>query len=447
MKLVHQTEQHLRYYLNTNQSHREQMCRAILACDPRFSEVLSRHPNGGPDGGRDIEAIFRREQQAFAAVGFLNDANDSEPQKTKIRKKFKDDVQNALKVNPKPEVFVFLTNVRLTVGNKDSMISQAKAAGFTTCEVWDRERLKIALDSPDGFSIRFQYLGLPMSEAEQASFFAKWGDDIQSVISTGFQKVDKTLERVLFLQETTNVMSYLVLTFELDRTYAADEIGHFRAFCSMFLKEPKHQILQILFGSSDKPDRMRTDRRTDFTSQQAGIKHGVSGGRWEQHVPVDEADEDESMAGVNKDELSKYKQVGTSSSVGMENVKFLSIEYNHDSSFIRFSPRMALRDIDQAHFLPVLNKSLAEKVKCIHVYANEYKVLEIPSSDFRIDTDFRLDIPVKFTDDELADRWVRIQPDIASAFRISFADQTPRRMYSPRQTPNNVPGKSHRDQP
>jgi hypothetical protein len=38
------------------------------------------------------------------------------------------------------------------------------------CEVVDRERMRIALDSPDGFSIRFQYLDIPLSEAEQASF-------------------------------------------------------------------------------------------------------------------------------------------------------------------------------------------------------------------------------------------------------------------------------------
>ena len=57
----------------------------------------------------------------------------------------------------------------------------------------------------DGFSIRFQYLGLPLSEEEQASFFAKWGDDIQSVISTGFQRIEKTLDRVLFLHEASDI--------------------------------------------------------------------------------------------------------------------------------------------------------------------------------------------------------------------------------------------------
>ena len=48
------------------------MCRAILAIDKRFSDVRPRHPRGGPDGGRDIEAVYRGDQITFGAVGFVN---------------------------------------------------------------------------------------------------------------------------------------------------------------------------------------------------------------------------------------------------------------------------------------------------------------------------------------------------------------------------------------
>ena len=86
-----------------------------------------------------------------------------------------------------------MTNINLTIGEKDEMIGEAKKAGLLYCEIFDRERLRILLDSPDGFSIRFQYLGISLSEEEQASFFAKWGDDIQSVISTGFPMLTGSL--------------------------------------------------------------------------------------------------------------------------------------------------------------------------------------------------------------------------------------------------------------
>ncbi len=423
------------------------MCLAIIAIDKRFSDVRPRHPRGGQDKGRDIEARFNRDLQAFGAVGFMNQANDSREQKNSIRKKFADDVKNALSDTIKPDTFFFLTNINLTISEKDRLVVHAKSAGFVYCEIMDRERLRIVLDSPDGFAIRYQYLDIPMSVEEQASFFARWGDDIQSVISTGFERLNTTLDRLMFLQEASDVMSYLMFMFELDRMYTADEIGHFRAFCSMFLKEPKHNILQILFGASDRSHRMRTDREVHFTSQQSGINYGISSGRWEQYFSIDNSNE-ETKVDVSQDEILKFKQVGGSSSIGMESTRAISIEYIHDSNFIRFYPRMMLRDIDQSNFLIYLNKSLSDKVTRIHIYANGYKIQEIPSTEFWIDTEpLSMEIPAPFTDDELADVWVRLRPEIASAFRISFAEQTPRRMYAPRQTPDNIHGKSQVDQP
>ena len=104
--MPYQTDEHLKSYLDTNQIHREQMCRAVLAIDKRFTDVRPRHPRGGPDGGRDIEAIFRKEHKTYGAVGFVNQANDSNKQKTKIRKKFKEDLESALNVEEKPAVFI-----------------------------------------------------------------------------------------------------------------------------------------------------------------------------------------------------------------------------------------------------------------------------------------------------------------------------------------------------
>lgn len=441
--MPYQTDERLKSYLDTNQLHREQMCRALLSIDKRFVDVRPRHPHGGPDGGRDIEATFRKEQRAYGAVGFVNQANDSNKQKTIIKRKFKSDLESALNAEEKPAVFIFFTNINLTIGEKDDLVQLAKAAGLAFCEIIDRERLRISLDSPDGFSIRYQYLGLPLSEAEQASFFAKWGDDIQSVISTGFQRIEKTLDRVLFLHEASDVMSSLTLSFELDRIYKADEIAHFRAFCSMYLKEPKHKIFSILFGSSDKSNRMRSDSETDFTIQESGIKYGIGGGQWEKHVNWGVVDDEGSNESGDDEDKLKYTNVGSSSSIGIDPVEFITIRYNHDS-FIRYKPRLSLRDIDDAMFLPILNKSLAEKVKAIHIYSNGYKLQEIDKSKFSIDTTtFAPKIPASFSDDELNDVWVRIRPINASAFRMSFSDQTPKRMFISRQTPNSLASRNH----
>jgi len=111
--LPYQTDERLKSYLDTNQLHREQMCRAILSIDKRFSDVRPRHPRGGRDGGRDIEAVYREEQVAFGAVGFVNQANDSGEQKKTIKGKFQSDLDSAVAVDKKPNAFVFFTNINL----------------------------------------------------------------------------------------------------------------------------------------------------------------------------------------------------------------------------------------------------------------------------------------------------------------------------------------------
>lgn len=433
--MPYHTDEKLKGYLDTNQLHREQMCRAILATDKRYSDVRPRHPRGGPDGGRDIEAIYRENQVAYGAVGFSNQANDSAEQKRAIKQKFRDDLASAISDGKKPEAFVFFTNLNMTVGEKESLISDAKESEIKHCEIFDRERIRIVLDSPDGFFIRFQFLNIPLSEAEQASFFARWGDDIQSVIATGFQRIERTLDRVLFFQEASDCIDQFVLSFELKRTFQAEEIGHFRAFCLMSLKEPKHHVFGIAFGSSDRSNRMRSDKdETELLSEPSGIKFGVSGGQWESYIG---REEDEASEADSDDE--RYVQVGSSSSVGRKEVAFIPISYNKDS-FIRFEPTITMRDLDEAMFLPVMNKSLAEKVKAIHVYSNGYKIMEIGPEEFVLDeSKFETSIPVKFTDSELDDPWVRVRPaGMFSAFHIRFFEKTPKRLFVPAQVTNSL---------
>lgn len=438
--MPYQTDERLKSYLDTNQLHREQMCRAILSIDKRFTDVRPRHPRGGRDGGRDIEAMYREDQIAYGAVGFVNQANDSEEQKKTIRAKFDSDLNSAISAEKRPSVFIFFTNINLTIGEKENLIAKAKKSEILFCEILDRERLRIALDSPDGFSIRFQYLNISLSEEEQASFFARWGDDIQSVISTGFQRIENILNRVLFFQESTDTLAHLTLSFELDKKYTAEEIGHFRLFCSMCLKEPKHKILSILFGSSDKSNRMRKDSDTDFTEQTPGIKYGIGSGQWEHYIDLDNASESE--ANEDEDEEEKYESVRSSSRIGMDEVEFIPISYNKDS-FIRFFPSLTLRDIDEAMFLPFANKSLAEKIKAIHIYSNGYKLQEISRSEFYVDeSEVDPNFPVSFSDEELRDPWVRVRPEDASAFHIRFFEETPKRMYVPSQTKNSLENRS-----
>ncbi len=282
---------------------------------------------------------------------------------------------------------------------------------------------------------------LPLSEAEQASFFARWGDDIQSVISTGFQRIEGALNRILFFQEAADPLAHLTLSFQLKQKYIAEEIGHFRLFCSLTLKEPKHKVLGILFGSSDKSDRMRNDVPTPKREQLSGIKHGISGGQWESYFDLEDVENSENNEEAD-DRKERHQQVGFSSSIGRNEVEFLPISYDKNV-FIRFMPTICLRDLDRAMFLPLLNLSLAEKVHAIHIFANGYKIQEIGPADLKVDvTGFDPSVPVAFTAEELQDPWVRIRPTaMSSAFHVSFFEETPKRMYVPSQVADSLEGR------
>ncbi len=428
------TDERLKGYLDSNQLHREQMCLAVLGTDRRFSDVRPRHPRGGRDGGRDIEAFTKDGLVVYGAVGFVNQVNDSNAQKRSIKKKFNEDVKSAIESDRKPDNFLFFTNLNLTVTEKNELTDNAKRSGFLSCEIFDRERIRIILDSPDGFSIRFQYLQLPLSEAEQSSFFARWGDDIQSVISTGFQSIEKTLKRLLFLQEASQMMSHLTIALELDKPYKGEDIGHFRAFCALQLREPKNNIYKIDFGSSDRSERMTKENYSEFLKQQSGIKNSICSGQWDSLIKGNkEIDDDEDC------DLEEYKQSGWMRSAGQETVKFINISYSQ-RGFFRWSPKLKLEDIDNAMFVLSLNNKLAEKIKIIHVVANGYKLLEIDYKDFEIGKpNSEYDIPVQFTDCELEDKWVLLRPNaLASAFHFNFFDQTPTRLFESQETVNSL---------
>jgi hypothetical protein len=96
---------------------------------------------------------------------------------------------------------VFFCNVALTADEKSALAKHARKQGIEETDVFDRERIRIVLDSPEGLSIRFQYLDLELSSAEQSAFFARWGSDIESLISSSFDTVATRLSRIEFFME------------------------------------------------------------------------------------------------------------------------------------------------------------------------------------------------------------------------------------------------------
>ena len=439
--MPYDTDQHLKNFLDGNQLARERMCLAILATDRRFVDVRPRQPAGGPDGGRDLEAMLEGGGSAIGAIGFVKGASDSAPQRRRIRRKFEADVA-AAPADRADAMFVFMTNVALTVGDRDEMERYARAKGFSICDILDRERLRIALDQPSGFFIRFEHLRIPLSEAEQASFLAQYGEGIQAVVTTGFQRVEEALTRLTFLAEAGDLLTGLHVRFDLDRKYSGEEIGHYRAFLLIYLTEVTNGIWAILFGSSDLSNRFRDTDEMPFTSQKPGIRHGVSFAQWESKFDMErlrraelEADGEpngDNDEGETKDRLPGFRSNGGGSSVGMEEVAAVTISYRKERYGVAFPHErgITLRDLQDANTLPFVSLSFARKVRRIRIFANGYQLDDLGPEEFSIDESSTcLDIDDRFSAGELADPWVRLRPKRSSAYQFDFYRKTPRRMF------------------
>jgi hypothetical protein len=203
------------------------MCLAVLSLDRRYSDLLPRRPKGGPDGGRDIQGSFRGEP-VWGAVGFRNQVSDSPEDKSEARKKFTSDLDVALKEKPDLNGFAFFTNVDLTPAESQVLESHARSKGISHVDIYGRERIRIALDSPEGLAFRFQYLQIPLSDAEQAAFFARFGSDIEALITREFGQVDSKLNRLEFLHECQKPLRRLGIALDFARPLSPEELGQYR---------------------------------------------------------------------------------------------------------------------------------------------------------------------------------------------------------------------------
>jgi hypothetical protein len=244
------TNERLRTALNGDQPSRERMCLAVLARDRNYSDVPPRRPEGGPDGGRDIQAV-RDSQLCFGAVGFLNSVSDSPQDTNAIKKKFRGDVSIAISTVPKPRSFVFFTNVDMTPGEVEELRSWGVSQGLSFVDIYWRERICQVLDSPEGLAIRYQYLSIPLSEAEQASFFSRFGIDLEHLVRGGFDSLERKIDGLEFAhwKDGTIREVELELGFRKYEESRRESREHFRVFLE--LQSVCSEKRSIIMGGRD----------------------------------------------------------------------------------------------------------------------------------------------------------------------------------------------------
>jgi hypothetical protein len=153
-----------------------------------FGGIDPQAPLGGPDGGKDI--LCEKDGDAFVAAVYFPRGNASY---SASKRKF-----NALKtsLSHNRSGFIFLTNQTLTIGERSELERLAAAAG-KRCLIYHRERLRIMLDSPQGYGARLRHLGVPMSNEEQAAYFAASGQSVTEALREHTRAIERLSHRVL----------------------------------------------------------------------------------------------------------------------------------------------------------------------------------------------------------------------------------------------------------
>ncbi|KOS05548.1 hypothetical protein AM493_05490 [Flavobacterium akiainvivens] len=145
------------------QTKAERLCANLLSLEG-YSSIDPQSPLGGPDGTKDIICELNG-WKYIGATYFPTTPNNFNA----IKKKFKTDLEGFKK--NKVDGIIFLTNQKITPIQRETLIS---IAGNESCNaiIYHVERIRVILDSPIGFGLRLEYLGISMSKEEQLSFFS-----------------------------------------------------------------------------------------------------------------------------------------------------------------------------------------------------------------------------------------------------------------------------------
>lgn len=391
------TDERLRAWLDANQLDRERLCLAVLRLDRRFVDVRHRQPRGGPDGGRDIQANLVDGRDVWGAVGFQNSVSDTPQERKNGKQKFKNDLTRALEENPELRGFAFLTNVNFTVTDKDELISHARSVGIEQCDIFDREHLRIVLDAPDGLSIRYQFLHIPLSDAEQAAFFGKWGTDLQSLISQSFESIEKRLARVEFNQERHRPLRHIGFLAELDGEITPETLPTFRLLISIMPPsgQPYEQLHLAMTNGDGKPHCG------------PGVGDSIAGAFWAN---------------------DPKKPFSTSGSVRPKKQS----KFYASSGFSEFGDparQVSLGDLDENWICFFASKQLADRIVKVELHGNAYRLWRCERDQLGFDEpNESLDWPWDVADTEMADKWVRVIPNGPT---LNFSDYTPEQIWTP----------------
>lgn len=433
-----ETDRRLKDHLNTNQAERERMCLEILSVQDGYTDLKPRLPKGGPDGGRDIQGFYKGEL-CFGAVGFVNDASDTDQHRKQIQNKFGEDLNNALRPEndkPIPKSFIFFSNVGLTPNIILDLQKLAYERGAYHCEIFDRERLRIILDSNRGYAIRFRYLDIPLNDSEQKDFFSMWADGIRSLIGSGIRGIDQTTKRTQFLLESQLLLDNLGTSVKLDTSVWEACKGEFFFQTSLTLRVQSQGLMGFVYGGGtreilENPEDRKA--RSEDVTRNSQYRFGFTLllPDTEQYSQF-EGKEDQYGTPKGTADANEITHIKTSGGHGVLEVERRDLHFiTLSEPFIfRLEPTCKLVELHRCMITFECSKEIADHVSEIVIFGGGYDLLKLSRSDIRIEQGHyeHLQVPKEEKHDAASHEWASLRPsDLTSVFSIDLMDKTPRR--------------------
>lgn len=161
-----------------------------------FENVDPQSPMGGPDGTKGILG-FKNGRRFVIGCYFPNGQKSFND----IKDKFDGDLEGVEKNNA--QGFVFITNQKITPTERITLAKDQKIE----IDILHGERVCGLLDSPKGYGIRLEYLGIELSREEQISFLNSHLD-----LKENFKEIKTALDEI---KKVTNRFAGEILSRDL----------------------------------------------------------------------------------------------------------------------------------------------------------------------------------------------------------------------------------------
>jgi fido (protein-threonine AMPylation protein) len=175
------------------QTKAERLAANLLDLDG-FTAIDPQCPLGGPDGIKDVIC----EKNGWKYVGAAYFPTTIKDFKA-IKKKFDGDLKGV--TQNKVDGIVFVTNQKLSPSERATLIKEAKNKKATAL-IYHVEKIRVLLDSPQGFALRLTILGIEMTKEEQLSFFSDQRNYLKKLLNEQSEYIIKSIGQKLDVLKT-----------------------------------------------------------------------------------------------------------------------------------------------------------------------------------------------------------------------------------------------------